>query len=138
MTSLALNAAKRGDRAEALRWHRQAYESSVGPATRLQWGARYVSALIELEPNDGARVETAINQVLADAEAQPDVFYERSASSLRKLSTKLHAWGQRPAGAGVVRRFDARLGALCGRIDGADSQRATCEALLKPAPKRDA
>ena len=43
MSELASNAKKRGDKAEALRWYREAFEKSEGPATRLQWGASYVS-----------------------------------------------------------------------------------------------
>ena len=42
MSELASNAKKRGDKAEALRWYREAFEKSEGPATRLQWGASYV------------------------------------------------------------------------------------------------
>ena len=33
---------------EALRWYEQAFEKSEGPATRLQWGSGYLSALVEL------------------------------------------------------------------------------------------
>ena len=46
---------ERGDSDEALRWYREAFEKSEGPATRLQWGASYVSALVELAPHDEAR-----------------------------------------------------------------------------------
>ena len=34
----------------ALHWYREAFEKSEGPATRLQWGASYVNALIDLSP----------------------------------------------------------------------------------------
>ena len=57
MSELASNAKKRGDKAEALRWYREAFEKSEGPATRLQWGASYVTALVDLAPADEAAIE---------------------------------------------------------------------------------
>ncbi len=39
MSGLADNAKKRGDKTAAIDWYAQAFEGSVGPATRLQWGA---------------------------------------------------------------------------------------------------
>ena len=83
------NAKKRGDKAEALRWYREAYEKSEGPATRLQWGASYVAALVELAPRDEAAIEAATAQLWREAAAQPDAFYERSARSLQRVGEKL-------------------------------------------------
>ena len=40
-----------------LRWYRQAFDTSEGPATRLQWGASYLVALVDLAPGDAARIE---------------------------------------------------------------------------------
>ena len=62
MSELAGNAKKRGDKAEALDWSRQAFEKSEGPATRLQWGSSYVNALVELAPADEATIETTTGQ----------------------------------------------------------------------------
>ena len=136
MTELAENATQRGDSAAALRWHREAYEKSVGPATRLQWGARYLAALVDLAPRDEARIEGTAREVLAEAAAQPNVFYERSGRSLRRISDKLRAWNRGGAHAAALQRVDAQLAAICDRLDGADDQRATCRALLKPEPKQ--
>ena len=46
MSQLAGNAKKQGKKAEALRWSEEAFNKSEGPATRLQWGANYLAALI--------------------------------------------------------------------------------------------
>ncbi|MEP7056334.1 MAG: thioredoxin fold domain-containing protein [Caldimonas sp.] len=138
MTELAENAARRGDSTAALRWHREAYEKSEGAATRLQWGARYVGALVDLAPRDDGAIERAVTQVLNDAAAQPDVFYERSARSLRRVGTKLREWNRGGAHAAAVRRFETQLATLCVRLDAADDQRATCNALLKAGTKKDA
>ena len=51
MSGLASNARKRGtpeSKVAAIEWARQAYETSKGPATRLQWGGAYVNYLLEL------------------------------------------------------------------------------------------
>jgi thiol-disulfide isomerase/thioredoxin len=138
MTGLAENAARRGDRSAALRWHRDAYDKSEGPATRLQWGARYLGALVTYAPQDEAAIGRLAAQLLDEAAAQPDVFYERSARSLRRISTQLRDWNRHGAHAAALRSFDARLAAICGRLDAVDGQRATCEALGKPESKKDA
>ena len=59
MSQLGGNARKLGRNDEALRWYEQAFAKSEGPATRLQWGAGYLNALIDLAPNDAARIESA-------------------------------------------------------------------------------
>ena len=46
------NARKLGRKEEALGWYEQSFAKSEGPATRLQWGASYVGALVELEEVD--------------------------------------------------------------------------------------
>ena len=66
------------------------------------------------------------------------MFYERSARSLRRVSTQLRDWNGNGAHAAALRQFDARLHALCARVDAADGQRATCDALSKPEAKKDA
>jgi len=138
MTGLAENAAERGDARTALRWHREAFEKSEGPATRLQWGARYLGALVKFAPQDEAEIGKVAGQLLDEAGAQTHVFYERSARSLRRVSTQLRDWNRGDAHAAAWRRFEAQLQALCARVDGADGQRATCEALSRPEAKKDA
>ena len=50
MSQLGGNAKKQGKAADALRWYEEAFNKSEGPATRLQWGANYLGALVELRP----------------------------------------------------------------------------------------
>lgn len=129
MLGLAGNARKRGDKADALRWYEEAFKRSEGPATRLQWGATYVSALVELAPQDEARIERAVQQLFTEAAAQPNVFYERSARSLQKVADKLAAW--QPRHAAVAKRLRAQLNGVCRQVPADDGQRAVCEGLLK-------
>ena len=134
MSALAANAKARGDKAEALRWYEQAYAKSEGPATRLQWGASYVSALVDLAPQDAQRIERAASQVFAEAGAQHGAFYERSARSLQRVGKKLASWNAGDAHADVMRRLQAQLTPVCAGQPAADGQRAACEALLRGGP----
>jgi hypothetical protein len=134
MTALGEIAARHGDRAAALRWHREAWGASVGPATRLQWGARYVRALTELAPRDEATVQEVALRVLDEAAAEPDAFYERSARSLKRIGAVLRAWNANGAHAAVWDRFAARVQDLCAQLPAADPQRAACEAVVSAKP----
>ncbi len=71
MSQLGGNARKLGRSDEALRWYEEAFARSEGPATRLQWGAQYVSALVELAPDDEARLERAVSQHHRRGRARP-------------------------------------------------------------------
>lgn len=133
MSELASNAKKRGDKAEALSWYEQAFDKSEGPATRLQWGASYVNALVDLAPQDGARIEKAVSQLFAEAAKQPDAFYERSGRSLQKIGTKLQAWNQGGAHKAAMQRLQAQLDGVCGALPADDPKRANCASLLNPA-----
>jgi hypothetical protein len=132
MSSLAGNARRRGDTAEALSWYEQAFARSEGPATRLQWGASLAAALLELRPDDEARIEALVAQLIDEAARQPDAFYERSARDLRRVGSRLSAWGEIGPHEPVLRRLQQRLSAVCQRIDAADPQRATCEGVMAP------
>ena len=113
MSELASNAKKRGDKAEALRWYREAFEKSEGPATRLQWGSSYVNALVDLAPTDEATIEAATAQLWSEAASQPDAFYERSARSLQKVGGKLQTWNKAGAHRATMARLQVKLDALC-------------------------
>ena len=138
MSALAGNAKNRGDTPEALHWYEEAFNKSEGPATRLQWGASYINAMVELAPQDEARIEKAAQQLLREAATLPDAFYERSGRSLQRVGTQLQGWNKGGAHAASMRRLQGQLDGVCGALDAADPKRANCEALLKPAPKKTA
>jgi thioredoxin-related protein len=135
MLGLAGNAKKRGDKAEALHWYEEAFNRSEGPATRLQWGATYVNALVELAPQDEPRIEKAAGQVFTEAAATPNAFYERSARALKRVGDKLVAWQKAPEHRDVVKRLQGQLDGMCAALPEADGQRGACEGLLKPAAR---
>jgi thioredoxin-related protein len=138
MSELASNAKNRGDTTEALHWYEQAFNKSEGPATRLQWGASYINAMVELAPKDEARIEKAAQQLLTEAAGLPDAFYERSGRSLQRVGTKLQGWNKGGAHTAAVKRLQGQLDGICNALEAADPKRANCETLLKPAPKKTA
>ena len=134
MSQLASNARKQGQTDEALRWYGQAYAQSVGPATRLQWGSAYLSALVELAPQDTARIEKVAAQLLGEAARDPSAFEGRSARSLQRAGAKLVSWNSGGQHAPALRRLQAQLGGVCAKL-GADArqaqQRQACGAVFK-------
>lgn len=97
MLSLAASARRRGDTAAVLDWYGRAWQAAQGPATRLQWGVTYLNSLIELAPQDGARIDAAAQGLLADiAAAGADAHQQRNLAQLQKLLPKL---ATAPAGA---------------------------------------
>ncbi len=138
MSELASNAKKRGDKADALRWYREAFEKSEGPATRLQWGSSYIAALVDLAPTDEAAIESATGELWSEAEKQPDAFYQRSGRSLERVGAKLQAWNKGGAHRAAMARLQARLAPLCSAPARTGSERATCEALLTGPAKPSA
>jgi thioredoxin-like negative regulator of GroEL len=133
MSQLGGNAKKQGRRVEALGWYQKAFERSEGPATRLQWGSAYVAGLIELAPADEARIEKAVAQLIREADGQQGAFYERSARAMQKVGDQLAAWNAKKQHQAVVERLRAQLGPVCARLPAADTQRSTCEGVLRKA-----
>lgn len=132
MLQLADNAKTRGDNAGALRWYEQAFDKSVGPATRLQWGATYVAALVDLAPQDGKRIEGAARRVFTEASQQPDAYHERSARALQRIASKLAGWNKDGQHDAAVKRLRAQLDPVCRKLPTGDPRRASCDKLLRP------
>jgi len=133
MGQLGSNAKKQGRKDEALRWHAEAWDKSVGPATRLQWGARYLSELVDLAPADGARIERSASRLIAEAGRDRSSFEGRSVHAMQRMSRKLMGWNADGKNAAAIKRLQAQLDGVCRKVDAADGQRAACQALLVPA-----
>jgi len=89
MLSLAAAAKRRSDVAGVLSWYGKAWQASVGPATRIQWGVTYLNSLIELAPQDAAAIGQAAQGLLADITAAGgDAWQQRNLSQLHKLAPK--------------------------------------------------
>ncbi|MBV8500157.1 MAG: thioredoxin family protein [Paucibacter sp.] len=131
MNYLAGNARKQGRKDEALRWYEEAFNKAEGPATRLQWGSTYVSALVNLAPQDSVRIEKAASQLFKEAASDKSAFYERSARSLLKVGSELQKWNADGKNAAAIGRLKTQLAGVCAKVDAADKQRATCESVIK-------
>jgi hypothetical protein len=132
MVDLAENAKKRGDKPAALDWYAQSYAAAEGPATRLQWGVRYVNALTDLAPHDTERVEQAAKSVIGELEPTADTFYERNLRGLERMGTKLTAWGKEPAHAASLARIRAQFSAVCAKLPPGDPARVKCNGAMRP------
>ncbi|POA97268.1 disulfide isomerase [Chromobacterium sinusclupearum] len=131
MLILASNAKARGDKAAALDWYQKAYQAAEGQATRLQWGASYVGNAVELAPQDAARIETAAQEVFADAAKSDSAFYERSRRSLERVASRLKSWNQDGKHAEAISRLAGQLNGVCEKLPAADAQKPVCDGLVK-------
>ena len=129
MLGLASNARRRGDKAAALDWARQAYETAQGPATRLQWGASYLGYLVEFAPEDAARIETTAQAVLAEVAAD-DAFFGRNRAALTRISTRLTKWSAEGKHDAALGRLRAQVTSVCARLPAGDTDRKACDALF--------
>jgi thiol-disulfide isomerase/thioredoxin len=136
MLGLAGNAKKRGDAAAALNWYEQAYRAAKGPATRLQWGVTYLNGLIDLAPQDDARIAQAANSVLTELGGTQDAFYERNRAALERLGRKLAQWNSDGRHEAALKTVGKQLAGICARLPAADVQRATCQKVLESTRAR--
>jgi hypothetical protein len=133
MSQLGSNARKQGRNDEALTWFERAYNASVGPATRLQWGASYIAALVDLASADASRIEKVAAAVLNEAAGDSGAFAGRSLRSLQRVSDKLVPWGKAAPNAAALARLRARLEASCNKHRGSAAEREACRKLLRSA-----
>ena len=141
MSHLAGNARQQGKTDAALRWSALAWEKSVGPATRLQWGASYIGTLAALAPQDVTRIEQVAVALFAEAGKDSAAFHGRSARSLQRVGVKLAEWNQGGQHSAVLRRLHdgpQGLAAVCAQLAVGDPQRATCQAIAKGLVKQPA
>ena len=132
MLGLAANAKTRGDKAAALGWYEKAYAAADGAATRLQWGASYVNALVDLAPQDAARIDKAAASVIGELEAAPDTFYGRNQRALERMSKKLAAWDKDQKHDASLKRMRTQMARVCGKLPAGDPARASCDSVFRP------
>jgi thioredoxin-like negative regulator of GroEL len=132
MSQLGGNAKKLGRKDEALKWFEQAWDKSEGPATRLQWGSRYLGELVELAPAQAARIEKTAARIFSEAGRDSGAFEGRNVNALQRMTKKLVAWNGDGKQAAAMKRLQAQLDGVCTKLGAAESRRATCQELLKP------
>ena len=133
MLDLAELAQKAGREEEAVDWLARAYAGAQGPATRFQWGYNYMLGLLEMTPDDAARIQQAGLDVLGELDGAPDAFYQRTRMRLEQLSAKLLEWGTGTERAQVIERLRGRTAEICDGLPSGDEGRGNCESFLRPA-----
>jgi hypothetical protein len=94
MHSLATLAKRRGEPADALGWYEQAWNGAAGSATRLQWGATYLLALLDLSPADRARIERCARMLKGEFDAVADAAFQRNGAQAGRIVKALSAIGE--------------------------------------------
>ncbi len=130
MSDLAELEEKRGHRDAALDWLARSYHAAQGPATRFQWGARYVRGLVRMNAQDDAAIRAAALEVLGDLDASADL-HGRTRMSLEKMESSLREWGREPIHADSILALRERMLAICGKVPAADPARELCQGFLQ-------
>jgi len=106
MHNLAAVAKKRGDTGAALDWYERAWNEATGPATHLQWGGTCLLALLELAPQDSARIELVaarLGEQIASGMSMQEAASGRNRTQLRRIGDKLAQWpGRGPHAAALL------------------------------------
>lgn len=131
MPALSKLAEERGDKAAAVNWLKRGYESSEGPASRVQWGVNYVEGLLRLTPDDNAAIEAATSQVLGELAGQPEGYRQRTRQRLEGLGKSLAKWSASHNGAATIERLRTRTAEACTGQD--SSVLDACRNWLKTA-----
>jgi thioredoxin-related protein len=131
MLNLAETAKRAGRTEEAIAWLKRAYEESVGPATRFQWGYAYLVGLIEMAPEDAGRIESETLRVFGELANVENAFYQRTRVRLGRLDQQFREWNEDGQHADTIRSIRNGVLEVCSRIPADDAGRATCESFLK-------
>ena len=129
MVGLADLEEQAGNQEAAIDWLQRAYGAATGPATRFQWGTYYVNGLLEMAPDDVARIRTETVNVVRELE-KSRAFYQRPKAQLERLEKKLEAWGTTPERREGLAGIRQDVLAICGTIPASEPARATCEGFL--------
>lgn len=119
MHSLAASARKRGDTAAMLDWYERAWGDAHGSATRLQWGATALLALVDADGTNPARIERLGAHMLAELKASSDAACQRNRTQLARVANKL---AQPDAGTGKLAAPGSASAALAAFAEAALAQ----------------
>jgi thioredoxin-related protein len=113
MLDLASSAQKAGRTEEALDWLDRAWSQATGEATRLQWGANYLAGVIEMTPDDAARVSGLGNSLLDELAGVENAFHGRNSRVISRVFKNLGAWATVEDRIAVRDALRSRVDALC-------------------------
>jgi thioredoxin-related protein len=130
MTVLADMAAHSGREQEALAWLERAWNESIGAATRVQVGVKYLVGLMQFAPDDTVAVRDGISTLMNDLGAQQEPLHGRNVRALDRLSEQMLAWAEFDDDRGEILEDTRQLMAgLCAAADEKGEQ-AICQRFL--------
>ncbi len=92
MSSLAWIERESGNADKAVEWSEKAYKAAKGTATKIQWGAKHISNMLELYPKEKQKIIDQLDNYLTADLNVGDAFMGRNKTSLEKLSQKVRDW----------------------------------------------
>lgn len=113
---------------EALAWRKKAYENSVGEATRFQWGANYVLAMIRMAPEDHQAIAVRASALLSEFHVSGELFAGRNFRILKRLNKNLRSWREEQKPETLA--FEPEVEKLCGDQKEASLQQQNCRSLF--------
>jgi len=133
MMELAQNARRSGDLPAAFAWYDKAAKSARGPATRLQWAARYLVFVVQYGPGDRARVGDAAQLLAAELPPGDAGYSGRNLSYLARARRALASWDTGAERDEVLAGARARIATTCGALSKEDAAKA-CRDWLPQGP----
>ncbi|MDA0978884.1 MAG: thioredoxin family protein [Proteobacteria bacterium] len=130
MSGLASMSEKDEQFDEAVEWRRKAYESATGEATRFQWGANYVRAMIRMVPLQTETISAASLSLLDEFHASHEMFAGRNFKILRRLAKQLDEWQETHDVTGSG--FKSRIESLCSTQAEGSLEQQNCLSLSAP------
>jgi len=132
MVSLADIEQNAGNYEAAITWLKRAYEAARGPATRFQWGYYYINGLIEMVPEDAARIHRTTIDVIRELEAASGI-HQRPKAQLARLESKLTEWSKSQKIEGTLQDIRSDVLVVCARLPAEEASQNTCRAFLESA-----
>ncbi len=129
MSSLAALAEKQDKFEESIGWYKKAYDNSVGAATRFQWGANYIAAVIRLQPEREEHIVLTSSALLEELEGSSEAFAGRNFRVLRRLNQNLDDWAaEKPVP--TLAKFRDIISNRCQQQLAGSSEAENCAALI--------
>lgn len=117
MSSLGYMEKKQGNKVAAIDWYKKSYEASIGEATQLQWGAGYISNLIELLPKDSQTIFEQTQTVFKKNIDMSDAFMGRNRKVLERLKKQLISWAEKNHQSEKIKNVFSRQKSQCEKME---------------------
>lgn len=113
MLDLATIAEAEKDSKAAINWAKKAYETSQGPATRVQWAIEYSKTVLRQAPDDKAAIESSADAVITELAKNPGSYFQRTRAKVGAWGGLLRAWSGKHDGAAVLASLEKKMEPVC-------------------------